>query len=153
MAITGSWELTDSRSSTEELGPNDRAELRFLAFSDDLSNDDGDVRLWVPTFTPPTYQGLTRLSHTLERVGESFYNGETGAFWRVNAFYGDKEEEDKDNQPSGGEVTEFEFAGETLTLPEMAKFAEHPDRSVRHNAARQRWEYFGENVGQFLSSV
>jgi M3 family oligoendopeptidase len=39
----------------------------------------------------------------------------------------------------------FEFQGETLTLSEIKKFSEHPNREVRHEAARLRWEWFGEN--------
>jgi M3 family oligoendopeptidase len=39
----------------------------------------------------------------------------------------------------------FEFQGETLTLSEMLKFDEHPIRDVRHDAARLRWGWFGEN--------
>ena len=42
----------------------------------------------------------------------------------------------------------FEFQGETLTLSEMAKFAEHPDREVRHEAAQLRWGWFHDNMEQ-----
>jgi M3 family oligoendopeptidase len=38
----------------------------------------------------------------------------------------------------------FDFQGETLTLSELMRFNEHADRSVRHDAARLRWNWFGE---------
>jgi oligoendopeptidase F len=42
----------------------------------------------------------------------------------------------------------FEFQGESLTLSELMKFNEHPDRPVRREAARLRWSWFGENEEQ-----
>jgi oligoendopeptidase F len=42
----------------------------------------------------------------------------------------------------------FDFQGESLTLAELAKFDEHPARDVRHDAARLRWVWFGENREQ-----
>jgi M3 family oligoendopeptidase len=42
----------------------------------------------------------------------------------------------------------FEFQGETLTLSELGKFNEHADRSVRHDASRLRWGWFGENQAE-----
>lgn len=42
----------------------------------------------------------------------------------------------------------FEFQGESLTLSELQKFAEHPDRQVRLDAAILRWEWFGEQQPQ-----
>jgi len=44
--------------------------------------------------------------------------------------------------------SKFEFQGESLTLSELMKFNEHPDRPVRHAAARLRWNWFGENQEQ-----
>jgi len=43
----------------------------------------------------------------------------------------------------------FEFRGETLTLSEMAKFNEHTDRAVRHEANQLRWGWFGEKREEF----
>jgi M3 family oligoendopeptidase len=37
----------------------------------------------------------------------------------------------------------FKFRGEAFTLSEMMKFNEHADRTVRHDAARVRWTWFG----------
>jgi M3 family oligoendopeptidase len=42
----------------------------------------------------------------------------------------------------------FDFQGETLTLSELMKFNEHPDRMVRHDAALLRWGWFGERQEQ-----
>jgi len=42
----------------------------------------------------------------------------------------------------------FQFHGEELTLSEIKKFEEDPDRDVRHEAARLRWEWFGRNQEQ-----
>ena len=42
----------------------------------------------------------------------------------------------------------FEFRGESLTLSELQKFAEHPERDVRFDAANLRWGWFGENQRQ-----
>jgi M3 family oligoendopeptidase len=42
----------------------------------------------------------------------------------------------------------FEFQGETLTLSELMKFNEHPNRGVRHDASRLRWNWFGEKQQQ-----
>jgi M3 family oligoendopeptidase len=39
---------------------------------------------------------------------------------------------------------QFEFAGERLTLSEMGKFSEYPDRDLRRQAAEVRWGWFGE---------
>ncbi|MCI0333367.1 MAG: M3 family oligoendopeptidase [Planctomycetes bacterium] len=42
----------------------------------------------------------------------------------------------------------FEFQGQSLTLSEIMKFNEHADRTVRHDAARLRWDWFGGNQEQ-----
>jgi M3 family oligoendopeptidase len=42
----------------------------------------------------------------------------------------------------------FEFQGKSLTLSEIAKFSEHPDRKVRHEAARLRWGWFSNQSEQ-----
>ncbi len=39
----------------------------------------------------------------------------------------------------------FQFRGETLTLPEIVKFSEHPNRGTRHAAAQLHWRWFGEH--------
>jgi M3 family oligoendopeptidase len=39
----------------------------------------------------------------------------------------------------------FEFRGESLTLSEILKFNEHPQRDVRHDALRLHWGWFDEN--------
>ena len=39
----------------------------------------------------------------------------------------------------------FDFRGERLNLPQMSKFTEHPDRSVRREAAIAKWEFFSQN--------
>ena len=46
-------------------------------------------------------------------------------------------------------TAKFEFRGESLTLSEMLKYDEHPDRSVRHEAARLRWKWFGDHRQEF----
>jgi len=43
----------------------------------------------------------------------------------------------------------FEFRGESLTLSEIMKYAEHAERDVRHDASRLRWGWFGDNQEQF----
>ena len=43
----------------------------------------------------------------------------------------------------------FDFQGESLTLSQLVKFAQHPDRAVRHDAARLQWNWFGENREHF----
>jgi M3 family oligoendopeptidase len=43
----------------------------------------------------------------------------------------------------------FEFRGESLTLSEITKYSEHPERQVRHEAAQLRWGWFGDNREQF----
>jgi M3 family oligoendopeptidase len=43
----------------------------------------------------------------------------------------------------------FEFLGESLTLSELTKFSEHPERPVRHDASRLKWNWFNENREQF----
>lgn len=40
---------------------------------------------------------------------------------------------------------QFDFRGERLNLPQLAKYAEHPDRDVRREAAFLRWGFFGEH--------
>jgi len=40
---------------------------------------------------------------------------------------------------------EFNFRGERLNLPTIAKYAEHPDRGVRRDAAFAKWEFFARN--------
>jgi M3 family oligoendopeptidase len=37
------------------------------------------------------------------------------------------------------------FHGETLTLSEIVKYYENPDRGLRHEAAQTYWTWFGEN--------
>lgn len=39
----------------------------------------------------------------------------------------------------------FEFQGETLSLSEIVKYSEHPDRRLRHEAAQLHWGWFCEN--------
>ena len=43
----------------------------------------------------------------------------------------------------------FAFQGEIHTLSEMAKFSEHRDREVRHEANQLRWGWFSENQDEF----
>lgn len=43
----------------------------------------------------------------------------------------------------------FEFQGETLTLSQLGKYAEHPDRELRHGAAKLSSEWFVEQQQQF----
>ena len=43
---------------------------------------------------------------------------------------------------------QIEFQGETLTLSELQRFAEAPDRELRHAAARTRWDWFARNATQ-----
>ena len=42
----------------------------------------------------------------------------------------------------------FDFRGESLTLSELRKFAEHPDRTVRYDAEQLRWGWFAEQREQ-----
>ncbi|MDC0936852.1 peptidase M3, partial [Pirellulales bacterium] len=42
----------------------------------------------------------------------------------------------------------FDFRGESLTLSELRKFAEHPERDVRYDAEKLRWGWFGEQRSQ-----
>jgi M3 family oligoendopeptidase len=46
----------------------------------------------------------------------------------------------------------FEFLGQSLTLSELMKYNEHPDRAVRRDASRLRWRWFGEN-GQSFDTI
>lgn len=39
------------------------------------------------------------------------------------------------------------FHGEDLNLPELMKYRQHADRSVRHQAERAHWEWYGSNAG------
>jgi M3 family oligoendopeptidase len=39
----------------------------------------------------------------------------------------------------------FDFRGEQLNLPQMGKFGEHPDRSVRRDAAFTKWNFFSQH--------
>ena len=39
----------------------------------------------------------------------------------------------------------FDFRGERLNLPRMAKYSEHPDREVRREAAFTKWAFFGSH--------
>jgi len=43
----------------------------------------------------------------------------------------------------------FEFQGETLTLSQLGKYAEHPDREIRHAAAKLNSDWFAENQSAF----
>lgn len=40
---------------------------------------------------------------------------------------------------------QFDFQGESLTLSEIRKYAEHPDRRLRHDAEQVRWAWFGDH--------
>jgi M3 family oligoendopeptidase len=42
----------------------------------------------------------------------------------------------------------FDFEGEHLNLPQMSKFAEHPKRNLRHEAAKVKWAFFSRNREQ-----
>jgi M3 family oligoendopeptidase len=42
----------------------------------------------------------------------------------------------------------FSFQGESLTLSEILKFNEHPDRDVRHEALHLHWGWFGEKQAE-----
>ena len=42
----------------------------------------------------------------------------------------------------------FDFRGESLTLSQITKFAENPDRAVRHEAAQLQWGWFGQHQSQ-----
>lgn len=42
----------------------------------------------------------------------------------------------------------FAFRGESLTLSQLLKYDEHPERDVRHEAARLRWGWFDEHRQQ-----
>lgn len=42
----------------------------------------------------------------------------------------------------------FEFDGQTLNLPQIAKYAEHPDRALREAAARTRAGFFEEHLDE-----
>jgi M3 family oligoendopeptidase len=42
-------------------------------------------------------------------------------------------------------TAQFEFRGEQLNLSQIAKFAEHPDRDVRREAAIAKWSFFTKN--------
>ncbi len=46
----------------------------------------------------------------------------------------------------------FEIGGATVNLSGLAPFAEHPDRSVRHDAERMRWEFFAAH-GEELDAI
>ncbi len=43
----------------------------------------------------------------------------------------------------------FEFQGETLTLSQLGKYAENPDREIRHGAARVASEWFADRQTDF----
>lgn len=42
----------------------------------------------------------------------------------------------------------FEFRGERLNLPKIGKYSEHPDRSVRREAAFEKWGFFSRHREQ-----
>ncbi len=42
----------------------------------------------------------------------------------------------------------FDFQGETLNLSQLAKFSQVADRSIRHEAARLRWNWFRDNADE-----
>lgn len=42
----------------------------------------------------------------------------------------------------------FDFRGEHLNLPRIAKYSEHPDRNVRREAAAEKWSFFSRNRDQ-----
>ncbi len=44
---------------------------------------------------------------------------------------------------------QFTFEGESLNLAQLARYDQHPDRRLRHEAARRRWGFFGEHGGVF----
>ena len=43
----------------------------------------------------------------------------------------------------------FEFQGETLTLSQLGKYSEHPDREIRHDASRLSSEWFAGKQDEF----
>jgi len=43
---------------------------------------------------------------------------------------------------------EFDFRGERLNLPTIGKYAEHPDRDARREAAFAKWDFFARNSEQ-----
>ena len=40
----------------------------------------------------------------------------------------------------------FEFQGETLNLSTLGKYAQHADRDLRYQAAKLRWDWFGDKA-------
>lgn len=165
--------LEDARSPQDALGVFERWEahrrefsswssLADLQFQQDTANPQYKAAMDLLNELRPKISGLevalkrkflsSPLRAQLEReLGEYLFarwETEVTAYDPVVEPFAIKEANLQDEYTEMLARAAFEFRGEHLNLPQMGKFAEHPDREVRREAARAKWEFFSRHREQ-----
>jgi M3 family oligoendopeptidase len=156
IAVVEKWDLLRRRLSTWN-------QLVLIRFSQDTRNEDFKRTREYRDDLEPKLTNLAvafkkRLIASPHRDAIAQHFGEHAfALWRCDvasfepAIEADLAEQSK-LEASYTELVasaKLEFRGETLTLTEIVKYDEHPDRSVRHEAARVRWGWYDEHRAEF----